>query len=283
LDYWPLRRLEWRPGDRFKRFANAWWPLIREKLPLFFLVAPSMVVTYIAQAHEGAVAGPIAAPFSWRLANSLVSYAKYLLLSFWPEGLAIYYPSSYHTAPVWQWAAALILLGAITAVALRKARDRSYLIVGWLWFLGTLVPVIGLVQVGDQAMADRYTYIPSIGLFIALVFGLADLAKAWRIGVPVATATGATILVLASLTTLRLDDGATAKPACIRPVSYFRQMFIQNHLICSESAGKTCRSHSPFHRSAATQTRFFDALANMGLALRRQGQAEADFYKRALG
>ena len=206
LDYWPLRRLEWRPADGIKRFAKDWLPLVREKLPLFCLVAPSMVVTYIAQAHGGAVAGLIAAPLSWRLANSLVSYAKYLLLTFWPAGLAIYYPSSHHAAPAWQWAAALILLGAITAVALRNARERSYLISGWLWFLGTLVPVIGLVRVGDQAMADRYTYIPSIGLFIALVFGLADLANTWRIGrVSIATASAVTILLLASLTTLQIS------------------------------------------------------------------------------
>ena len=287
MDYWPLRRLEWRPADSFKRFAKAWWPLIREKLPLFFLVAPSMVVTYIAQAHEGAVAGLIAAPFSWRLANSLVSYAKYLLLSFWPEGLAIYYPSSYHTAPVWQWAAALILLGAITAVALRNARERSYLIVGWLWFLGTLVPVIGLVQVGDQAMADRYTYIPSIGLFIALVFGLADLANAWRIGsVSIATTSAVTILLLACLTTLQISrwrDSETLFAYVLSVTSDNR--VVQNNLGSAlGQQGKHAEAIPHFAEALRINPNYLDALENMGVALWKQGKAaEAiGFYQQAL-
>ena len=92
LDYWPLRRLEWQPTDGIRRFARAWLPLIREKLPLFGLVAASMVVTYVAQSHGGAVRGFVDAPLSLRLANALVSYAKYLLLTFWPSGLGVYYP-----------------------------------------------------------------------------------------------------------------------------------------------------------------------------------------------
>jgi tetratricopeptide (TPR) repeat protein len=287
LDYWPLRRLEWRPANGIKRFAKGWLPLVREKLPLFCLVVPSMVVTYIAQAHWGAVAGLIAAPLSWRLANSLVSYAKYLLLTFWPEGLAIYYPFSHHAAPAWQWVAALILLGAITAVALRNARERSYLIVGWLWFLGTLVPVIGLVKVGDQAMADRYTYIPSIGLFIALVFGLADLANTWRIGrVSIATASAVTILLLASLTTLQISrwcDSETLFAYVLSVTS--NNLLIQNHLgSVLNRQGKHAEAIPHFAEALRIKPDFFDALANMGLALRQQGKAaEAiGFYKRAL-
>jgi len=177
LDYWPFRRVERRLADGSKRFAKGWLPLVREKLPLFCLVVPSMVVTYIAQAQSSAVSSLISAPLSWRLANSLVSYAKYLILTFWPRDLAIYYPFPHHATSIWQWAVAVIVLGVITVVAFRNALERSYLIVGWLWFLGTLVPVIGLVKVGDQAMADRYTYIPSIGLFIVfalVIFGGAN-------------------------------------------------------------------------------------------------------------
>jgi protein O-mannosyl-transferase len=287
LDYWPLRRVEWRSADGFKRFAKAWWPLIREKLPLFFLVAPSMAVTYIAQAHGEAVAGLIAAPLSWRLANSLVSYAKYLLLSFWPEGLAIYYPASDNTAPAWQWAAALILLGAITALALRNARQRPYLISGWLWFLGTLVPVIGLVQVGSQAMADRYTYVPSIGLFIAFIFGLADLAKTWRIGsVSIATTSAVTILLLAALTTLQISrwrDSETLFAYVLSVTSDNR--VVQNNLGSTlGQQGKHAEAIPHFAEALRIKPDYLDALGNMGRALLKQGKAaEAiGFYQRAL-
>lgn len=287
LDYWPLRRLEWRAADGIKRFAKDWLPLVREKLPLFCLIVPSMVVTYIAQAHSSAVSSLIAVPLSWRLANSLVSYAKYLFLSFWPKDLAIYYPFSHHAAPPWQWVGALILLGAITAVAFRNARERSYLIVGWLWFVGTLVPVIGLVKVGDQAMADRYTYIPSIGLFIALVFGLADLANTWRMGrVSIATATGVTILLLASLTTLqvrRWRDSETLFAYVLSVTS--DNVFIQNHLgSVLNRQGKHAEAILHFAEALRIKPDFFDALANMGLALRQQGKAAeaTNFYQRAL-
>ena len=120
-----------------------------------------------------------AAPVALRLSNALVSYAKYLLLTFWPNDLAVYYP--FAGIPAWQIIGAALLLIAITAFCFFQRKLRPYLIVGWLWFLGTLVPVIGLVQVGGQIMADRYFYIPSIGLFIALVFGLADIVERRRV------------------------------------------------------------------------------------------------------
>ena len=287
LDYWPLRRLGWRPTDGIKRFAKDWLPLVREKLPLFCLVAPSMVVTYLAQTHWGAVSGLIAVPLSWRLANSLVSYVKYLLLIFWPKDLAIYYPYSYHAPPAWQWIIALLLLGAITAAALRSARERSYLIVGWLWFLGTLVPVIGLVKVGNQALADRYTYIPSIGLFIALVFGLADLAKAWSIGrVSIATASAVTVLLLTSLTTLQIRrwrDSETLFEYVLSVTS--NNVLIQNQLgAVLNRQGKHAEACSHFAEALRIKPDYFEALANMGMALRQQGKAAeaTGFYKQAL-
>jgi tetratricopeptide (TPR) repeat protein len=287
LDYWPLRRLEWRPADGIKRFVKAWLPLGREKVPLFCLVVPSMVVTYLAQAHGGAVGGLTNAPLSWRLANLLVSYAKYLLLTFWPTGLAIYYPASVEVAQAWQWAGALILLGAITALALRNARKRSYLIGGWLWFFGTLVPVIGLVRIGGHAMADRYTYIPSIGLFIALVFGLADLAHTWRIGrVSIATASALMILLLASRTTLqasRWRDSETLFEYVLSVTS--DNVIVQYNLGCAlDQQGREVEAIPHFAEALRIKPDHLHALANMGMALRKQGKiAEAiGFYQRAL-
>ncbi|HYK23976.1 MAG TPA: hypothetical protein VEU75_04865, partial [Candidatus Acidoferrum sp.] len=198
LDYWPLRRLRTSEvGGQRSTVSN----LVVEKIPLFALVAASVIITFLAQSHGGAVRTFAEAPVALRLSNALVSYAKYLLLTFWPHNLAVYYPPAPIAIPAWQIIGATFLLIGITALCIFQRRIRPYLIVGWLWFLGTLVPVIGLVQVGGQTMADRYFYIPSIGLFIAVAFGLADIAKSWRVA-PWFSAgiAGAVLLILATVT-----------------------------------------------------------------------------------
>src|SRR5947207_2596243 len=202
LDYWPLRRFEITSR---REVATKVWPLVREKLPLFVLVAASAVVTSVAQSHAGAVRTVTEFPLALRLSNALVSYAKYLLLTFWPNDLAVFYPFPAAGIPAWQIIGAALLLIAITGFCFFQRRSRPYLIVGWLWFLGTLVPVIGLVQVGGQTMADRYFYIPSIGLFIAIVFGLADIAEKRRVGPWVSAAiANVVVLVLATLTNAQI-------------------------------------------------------------------------------
>src|SRR5438445_3749867 len=203
LDYWPLRRLS--QSTSRKDFLVSIAPLLREKLPLFAIVAASCVITFFAQSHGGAVRTFTDVPFSLRLLNALVSYVKYLLLTFWPHDLAVYYPFTPIGIPAWQIIGAAFLLIGITASCLFQRKIRPYLIVGWLWFLGTLVPVIGLVQVGGQTMADRYFYIPSIGLFIALVFGLADIAETRRVAPWLSAAiANVVLLVLATLTNAQI-------------------------------------------------------------------------------
>ena len=211
LDYWPLQRLrepmtsEHRRGASPRKAATGIWPLLREKLPLFALVAASAVITSLAQSLGGAVRTFVDFPFALRLSNALVSYTKYLQLTFWPNDLAVYYPFPEAGTPAWQIIGAAFLLIGITALCLSQRKIRPYLIVGWLWFLGTLVPVIGLVQVGGQTMADRYFYIPSIGLFIAIVFGLADIAKTRRVAPPPSAVVASGILVvLATLTNAQI-------------------------------------------------------------------------------
>ena len=287
LDYWPLGRVAWRPADGMKRFARAWWPLVREKLLLFGLVAASMVVTYLAQSRGGAVRALVDAPLSLRLANAIVSYAKYFLATFWPGDLAVYYPFAVAGIPAWQIAAALLLLAAITACALREASARPYLITGWFWFLGTLVPVVGLVQVGGQAMADRYHYLPSIGLFVALVFGLAELAKVRRIGrLPLAAAAVAALSICASLTAMQVTrwrDSVTLFGHTLAVTS--NNLIIQynlGHVLGQERNYDEARAH--FAEALRIKPDFFDALINMGMTLSEQGRAaEAiGFYERAL-
>jgi tetratricopeptide (TPR) repeat protein len=203
LDYWPLRRVQWDSAGGVSGFARGWWPLIGEKLVLFALVGASMVVTYFAQSYGGAVRALEESPLALRLSNISVAYAKYLGATFVPNDLAVYYPFALGGIPAWQVAGALVLLAAVSVFVLWQARARPYLIVGWLWFVGTLVPVIGLVQVGGQTMADRYHYLPSIGLFTALVFGVAELATRARVGRAVIAAVAGVILLACAFLTAK--------------------------------------------------------------------------------
>jgi Tfp pilus assembly protein PilF len=288
LDYWPLRRLEWRPADGVTRFAKSLVPLIREKLPLFCLSAASMVVTYLAQLYGGTVRALVSASFAWRMANAVVSYAKYLLLTVWPSGLGVYYPLSPVGVPSWQLAAALVLLLAITGIAIREARGRPFLITGWLWFLATLVPVIGLVQVGvGPAMADRYHYIPSIGLFIAIIFGLADLTIAWCIGrVSIAVVSIAVLLAFGTLTALQVRRWRDSRTLFERTLSVTSDNLVIHynfgHFLGEQ--GKHDEAVPHFAEALRIKSDFFDALINMGVSLSAQGRsAEAiSYYHRAL-
>jgi tetratricopeptide (TPR) repeat protein len=224
LDYWPLRRFkseirnpksETNSKDQnqkskteqdqsFGSFGFGGLNLFRisdfgfrilEKLPLFAFAAASCVVTWYAQQKSGAVQSLDRFSLGVRAANALAAYAGYLRKTFWPTDLALFYPHPGESLPWWQAAGAALLLVTITALALWQARRRPYLIVGWLWFVGTLVPVIGLVQVGGQAMADRYTYVPHVGLFIMFAWALADLV-AGRPALRVVATMGACLLIV---------------------------------------------------------------------------------------
>jgi tetratricopeptide (TPR) repeat protein len=166
LDYWPLNRL-----TRHTIF---------EKLPFFILSAISSVITFFVQLSAGAVAHIDFLPLSIRIANTPVSYVKYVMKLVWPDRLAVFYPYRSENLSFRLAAAAALVLLSVSILVLRLASRHRYLPVGWFWYLGTLVPVIGLVQVGDQALADRYTYIPLTGLFIIVAWGLPELLAGWR-------------------------------------------------------------------------------------------------------
>jgi tetratricopeptide (TPR) repeat protein len=192
LDFWPLGRMAPDPptpvgrgpakkkkGDR--NSGSSVGRLLREKIPFLVLAAVSSAITLIVQRAGGAVVPVQALPVESRLANALLSYVRYLGKICWPEGLAVFYP--YPSAfPLWKVAAAGLFLAGVTGVVVRLARRRPYLSVGWFWFLGTLVPVIGIVQVGLQSMADRYTYFPMIGILIAVAWGASEIAARWKWG-----------------------------------------------------------------------------------------------------
>jgi tetratricopeptide (TPR) repeat protein len=184
MDYWPLGRLRLHSLSTSKQSnlrvqETPLFRLVWEKAPLFALTAVSSVVTFYAQQAGGSVAALDKLPLNARIANGLVAYISYMGKMIWPSQLAVFYPHEDMVA-VWQAAGAGLLLACISILAICVARRFQYLAVGWLWYLGTLVPVIGIIQVGEQAMADRYTYVPFIGLFIIIAWGVADLAARWR-------------------------------------------------------------------------------------------------------
>ncbi len=195
LDYWPLRRWDESRAGRLGR-------LVLEKLPFFALSAASCVVTYLAQNAGGAVKSVENFPLGQRVANALVAYCEYLGKCFWPTRLAVLYPNFGEPPPVWQTVAACVLLLAVTVVVVRWCR-RGQLPVGWFWFLGTLVPVIGLVQVGGATMADRYSYVPLIGIFVAIAWTAGEAVDGrsrWRWG---ACAVGVVWLAVCGVLTTR--------------------------------------------------------------------------------
>lgn len=178
LDYWPLRRVELGGDAVGKRLGR----LVLEKLPFVALSAACSAMTVYAQSAGGAVAALERFALGVRVMNALVSYGAYLEKMVWPVGLSVRYPHPGASLPVWKAVAAACVLLAVTAMAIRWLRSRPYVAVGWFWYLGTLVPVIGLVQTGDQAMADRYSYLPLAGVFVAIAWGLRDTSVAWPRG-----------------------------------------------------------------------------------------------------
>jgi Tfp pilus assembly protein PilF len=285
LDYWPLHRFQWLPGTGIVGFFRALVPLVREKLPLFCLAAASMVITLIAQSQGGAVRTFVQVPVSLRLSNAIVSYAKYLFRTVWPSELTVYYPFSRTGVPVWEVVCATVLLTTISVFAVRQAKERPYLLIGWLWFVGTLIPVIGLVQVGGAAMADRYHYVPSIGLFVAIVFGLSDFARSFRVDrVVTGAVTVIALSIFACLTAVQIGrwrNSATLFEYAESLVPDNRM--IENNLgtILGES-GRYDEAAAHFAKALRTEPDFLEVISdaeirtNVGLLLVRQGKlAEA--------
>lgn len=218
VDVWPLRR----------------GILLREKIPFFALSAASAVITYLAQAGSGAV-DTLRIPITMRIENALISYVVYIAKMFWPAGLAVFYPYPLDI-PAWRAACAAVAILGISALTLRVLRTHPYLAVGWFWYLGTLVPVIGFIQVGAQARADRYTYLPMVGLSVMLAWGLPEVLKS-KVASSVAIAAGLTCLVL-----------------CERQVEYWRN------------------SETLFRHTLHVTSGNYLAYHNLGVALADQGR-----------
>ena len=186
LDFWPLKRFQWCT-DRLREGEDESAPagrdilrLIWEKVPLLVPVVISSVLTFRAEYIMGSVKSLETFSLKVRVTNALVSYVSYVYKTVWPQNLSVFYPHPGDTLPAWQPIGASFLIAGASFLAIRKLRQYPYIAVGLFWYLGTLVPVIGLIQVGKQAIADRYTYIPLIGLFIVIAWGTLDFFAKWR-------------------------------------------------------------------------------------------------------
>lgn len=195
LDYWALERFD-------KWNVQSLLPLIREKIPFFILTAASAAVTIWAQGASGAIQSTELISMTDRLQNAALAYAKYVVMLFYPANLGIWYPFDNNFNSV-QVAASLLLLIVTTAFSLREIKTRKYLFVGWFWFLGTLVPVIGILQVGRQALADRYTYVPYIGLSIAVVWLFGEIFERFKLNRNAVAAVCGIILIALSILAFR--------------------------------------------------------------------------------
>ena len=205
-DYWPLQRMYRNARETFPQQNFPAMPLSRliwEKLPLLALSAASALITIRAQYEGGAMTGPHWQPISARIENAIVAYARYLGKALWPSDLELIYPHPGSSLKIWQVLSALLLLAAITAVVISARRRHRYLLTGWLWFLGTMLPMIGLLQVGVQAMADRYAYLPFVGLFIMICWGASEWADRRQLSVGWQMAVGVVVLVGLGLTARR--------------------------------------------------------------------------------
>jgi tetratricopeptide (TPR) repeat protein len=204
LDYWPLRRFG-QPSltvgklklEKCDKQMHIIQRLFLEKIPLFVLSAGACIVTFVLQKRATGAIPPL--PFLWRLENAFVSYVNYVWKTLWPAHLAVFYPHPNDTLAMWEVIFAAVLLLAITAAAIVFRSQRPYLLTGWFWYLVMLVPVIGLVQVGEQGYADRYTYLPSIGLFVGVVWFAGDVAIVRRSRSRLAATTAVAVLIILAL------------------------------------------------------------------------------------
>jgi len=302
LDFWPLGRLVGphksngpaASATRRRRSAPATpdaapaspAALVWEKVPLLILTAAFSAAAYVTQLREGAVAEIGALPLGIRIANALVAYVRYLMMAVWPADLAVLYPFDVHI-PLWQPVLAALCLGAASLWVLRSARQHPYAVVGWLWYLGTLVPVIGIVQIGSQALADRYTYVPLVGIFVMLAWGGQHLARRWAVPpLALGALVSGAIAAYAVVAWAQVGLWRTSETLLAHTLRVTRANCIaHNNLgvaLADENRADAALAH--FQEALRIKPDYADAYNNVGLALWREGRREeaALQYRNAL-
>ncbi len=286
LDVWPLRRLGGATGV-------SWSRLVLEKLPLMGLAAAAAWVTVLVQRNVGVLASIDDMPLAVRVENGLISYVVYLQKTFWPTNLAVFYPHPAYvldaasSAMIAAAVVAAIVLAAVTVLVLRLGRSRPYLQTGWLWYLGTLVPVIGIVQVGDQAMADRYTYLPQIGILFAIVWGASELSEGRRAARAfLRVAAASSVLGLIVVTSIQIGHWRTSETLCVHALRATSKNYRVHALLGQVELmkGDLDAAEDQFQHAVSIKPDNADAYASLGdVAARRGDSATAELrFRRAL-
>ncbi len=285
LDFWPLQRLQGGGADK-DAAAPSLAALLKEKIPFFLLSLLSSVVTIVAQHHGGAMKDLETAPLGLRLGNSVVAYTAYIIKAVWPDDLAILYPFP-SSIPLWRIAGSLMVLIAVTVAVVSYRYRRPYLLTGWLWFLVTLLPVIGLVQVGGQSMADRYTYIPLTGLFIMAAWGIPDLLRGYRQQKAIlAFLAGTAVAASAAMTWRQLGywkDNVTLYRHTLQ-VTSGNYIILNNYGIALDELGDHAGAIRVYEEALQVWPKSANAHINLGAVYAHEGKfAEAiEHYREAL-
>jgi len=292
LDYWPLQRFSAPGTDRSEGILHSQSRrkllirLLKEKVPLIFASLLSAFVTFYAARMGGAVKAISVFPLIGRIENAINSYAMYLVQMVWPVDLAIFYPYP-AGRPFWQVALSILFLAAVTGVVLFKGRKFGYLITGWFWYLITLLPVIGIVQVGFQSMANRYAYLSLVGIFIIIAWGLPDLLKRYSSRrYLLAVAAGLLILDLTVCTRMELPHWRSSEAAFTQALrvtenNHIAQMGMGNVWL---GRGDLRRARYHYQESLRIKTDYAQAHNNLALVLMQEGKANeaAAHYREAL-
>jgi len=288
LDYWPLKRFHQvgrdvggetpnRPLTNIVKSSPPTISLVLEKIPLIALAVVTSVATFLVQYKGEGLQSVAFLPIKFRIANSLVSYVRYISKMVWPQPLAVFYPHPGSSLPMWQAVGAGLLLVTISVMVLRATRRSPYLLMGWLWYLGTLVPVIGLVQAGPQAMADRFTYVPLIGLFVIMAWGLPDLLAGWRhqrIALSLAASAAISVVMILSWLQVQLWVNALTLSEHTLSVTSNNWLIHNNLGLVLANQGRIEEATNHYCEALQIKPDFAEAHNNLGLILGKQGRLE---------